>query len=269
MSGLNRKDELFKGIESYLVTTGFDPIDSRIYVLALSKGKITSSDVSDEFTDIRQSTAVARLKNLAKKGYLDMIQIETASRKPYAMEFRAVNPRNALKEKLQKAKELPQLLERYDEHWEALGENPTQDTEIWLSKSESVGARIGASIFEGAKQEIKIYSHDCSWCKYPDINESLENTCSNGVTVTIIANNPKIIQKSVKKMNAVLKFTEENYGPPFCIVDIDWLILPIQNGTLSKKFSMIRTNDKYLIENFSGLFKNALNHSSDWGKNNV
>lgn len=114
-----------------------------------------------------------------------------------------------------------------------------------------------------------IYSHDCSWSKYIDINSSLENASSNGVTVTIIANNPERIQKSSKKTNVILKITKENYGSPFCIVDTDWLILPIQNGTLSKKFSMIRTNDKYLIGNFSELFKTALNHSSNWGKNNV
>ena len=269
MSGLGRKNQLFKQIESYLATAGFDQTDAKIYALALSKGKINSSIVSEEFPNIRQSTAIERLKSLARKGCLETIPKETAGRRPYAIEFKAINPRIALKEHLQKAKELPELLELYDEHWEALGENLSQDTEIWVSKSERVSARIGASILDGAKQEIRIYSHDCSWCKYSILQISLENATKRGVTIVIIADNFERTPKNVTKLPITLYLSKNNYGSPFCIVDEDWLILPVQNGTLLKKFLMIRTNDRYLINNFSELFKTALSYSSIWGKNNV
>jgi sugar-specific transcriptional regulator TrmB len=270
MSDLSRKDELFKRIESYLATTGFDETDAKIYVLALSRGILNSSDVSEEFSEIRQNTAVARLKNLASKGFLEMISKETTSKRPYVINFKAIHPRIALKETLEKARELPRLLELYDEHWEALAENPKQDVEIWLSKSERIGIRIGASVLGGAKQEIKIYSHDCSWYKYTDIQTSLESARSNGATITVIAHNlEEAISRNLKKMNVLLYSCENNHGPPFCIVDRNWLILPVQSGTLSRQFSTIRTNDKYLIDSFLGLFDTALSCSSKWGKRNV
>jgi sugar-specific transcriptional regulator TrmB len=270
MSGLSKKDELFKRIESCLVTTGLDETDAKIYVLALSKGRINSSDVAEEFSNIRQNTAVARLKNLANKGFLETISKETLCKKPYVMNFKVIHPRIALKDILEQTKELPKLLGFYDEHWEALAENPTQETEIWLSKSERIGIKIGASILSGAKQYIKIYSNDCSWCKYQDIETSLRSAHSHGATITVIAHNPeKAVVERLKENKVALFSCTENYGPPFCVVDSDWLILPVQSGTVSRQFSMLRTNDRYLIAGFLSLFETVLSCSSKWGRKNV
>jgi len=270
MGSLDRKEELFKQIESCLVATGFDQTDAKIYVLALNKGVLDSSDVSDEFPEIRQSTAVERLKNLAKRGFLEVISRETSSKRPYAMNFKAIHPRTALEETLEKTRQLPRLLEVYDEHWDFLSENPKQDTETWLAKSERIGTKIGASVIGGAKQEIKIYSHDCSWFKYIDIQTSLEKAQSNGASITIIAHNPeKSVVKSLQDLHVSLYTCKSCYGPPFCIVDRNWLFLPIQSGTLSKQFSSLRTNDRYLINNFLGLFETVLSCSTLWGKKNV
>ena len=169
MSSLGKKEELFKDIESYLVTMGFDQTDAKIYVLALNRGTLSSSDVSEEFPEIRQNTAVERLKKLVKKGCLEFNSEETKSKHPSAMNFKAVHPKVALREVLEKTKELPKLLELYEEHWDHLAEKPGQDSETWLSKSEVVGIRIGASVLSGATEEVKIYSHDCSWCRYNDV----------------------------------------------------------------------------------------------------
>lgn len=271
LSSLSKKEDLFKALNSFLVATGkLDTTDANIYVLALNKGVINSSDVSDEFPSIRPNTAIARLKTLAKKGFLDIVSKETSSRRPYTIIFKAVHPRIALKEILQKTLELPGLLSRYDEHWEILAENPKQDTETWLSKSERVATRIGASILSGAKQEVKIYSHDCSWFKYFDIQQSLKNARSNGATVSVVAHNPeKSVAKSLVDLKVSLYKCERFFGPPFCVVDKNWLFLPVQSGTLSKQFSTFRTNDKYLINNFLSLFETALGCSTPWGKKDV
>jgi sugar-specific transcriptional regulator TrmB len=270
MGSLSRKQELFKQIEACLVATGFDQTDARIYVLALNKGTVDSSDVADEFPEIRQTTAVERLKHLAKKGFLELISRETSSKRPYAMEFKAIHPRTALEETLEKTKELPRLLELYDEHWDFLSENPKQDDETWLAKSEKIGTRIGASVIRGAKHEIRIYSHDCSWFQYNDIQTSLEKALSNGASVTVIAHNPEsVIAKNLQGLGVSLYACKNRFGPPFCIVDRDWLFLPIQTGTLSKQFTSLRTNNRYLLDNFLSLFENALSCSIPWGEKNV
>jgi hypothetical protein len=270
-SSLSKKEDLFRTLHSFLVATGkLDTTDASIYVLALNKGVINSSDVSDEFPNIRSNTAIARLKTLAKKGFLESVSRETSSRRPYAVTFKAVHPRIALKEVLQKTLELPGLLSQYDEHWEILAENPRQDTEVWLSKSEKVATSIGASILSGAKQEVKIYAHDCSWFNNFDIQQSLADARSNGATVSVVAHNPgKDIAISLVDLKVALYKCEECFGPPFCIVDKNWLFLPVQSGTLSKQFSALRTNDQYLINNFLSLFETALGCSTLWGKKDV
>lgn len=270
-SSLNKKENLFKTLHSFLVATGkLDTTDANIYVLALNKGTINSSDVSNEFPNVRPNTAIARLKTLAKKGFLESMAKETSSRRPYTVTFKAVHPRIALKEVLQKTLKLPTLLSQYDEHWEILAENPRQDTEVWLSKPEKMAARIGASILSGAKQEIKIYSHDCSWFKNLDIQQSIEDACSNGAAVRVVANSPEgTIAKSLVDLKAYLYKCEKCFGSPFCIVDKNWLFLPLQSGTLSKQFSAFRTNDKYLVNNFLSLFETALDSSTLWGIKDV
>lgn len=270
-SSLSKKEDLFKTLHSFLVATGkLDTTDANIYVLALNKGVINSSDVSDEFPNIRPNTAIARLKTLAKKGFLESVSKETSNRRPYTVIFKAVHPRIALKEVVQKTLELPGLLSQYDEHWEILAENPRQDTEVWLSKSEKIATRIGASILSGAKQEVKIYSHDCSWFKNLDIQQSLVEARSNGATISVVANNPeKGVATSLADLKVSLYKCEKCFGSPFCVVDKNWLFLPVQSGTLSKQFSTFRTNDKYLVNNFLSLFETALDCSTIWGKKDV
>ncbi len=262
MSDLSKDLELYEKIQSYLISTGLDSKDAKIYVLALNKGTITSRDVSNEFSEIRQNTAITHLKRLAQRGFLEYSSKETTNRKPYSIDFKVINPRIALKEQLEKAKELPTLLNRYDEHWEFLGENLIHEPDIWSSKNERVGIKIGASIISGSKEEIKIYSHDCSWCRFIDIQTALEDAYSNGVSITVIAQDfNKLLLEALKEIDISLFSCEGDYGAPFCIIDNDWLILPLQNGTISKQFSMVRTNDKYLINNFLKLFETVLSCS--------
>jgi hypothetical protein len=267
MGSLNKKEELFSGIKAFFVATGkLDEIDAKIYVLALKKGVVSSSDVSDEFPEIRSSTAIARLKSLANKGFLEYIPKETSRKRPCAIDFKAIHPKDALGEVLERTKLLPELLALYDEHWESLAENPKKDTETWLSKSEKEAARIGASILDAAKQEVKIYSHDCSWFKYIDVQSSLEAARSNGATINVIAHNPEeTVARDLIKMKVSLFKCEKCFGPPFCIVDKSWLFLPIQSGSLQRQFSALRTNDEYLINNFLSLFETALSCSTSWG----
>ena len=268
MSSLSDEKDLFKELYSFLVTTEkLDPTDSNIYVFALNRGVIKSSDVSNEFPKIRPNTAIARLKGLARKGLLEVAPKETVSKRPYAMSFKAIHPRIALEDVVEKSMELPHLLERYDEHWEFLAEKQVEDTEMWLARSAKVARSIGASMLSGAEQEIKIYSHDCSWCEFIDIQTSLENAVSNGVKVTIIANEPsqRITEKLIE-IGTSLYICKNSYGLPFCIIDGRWLFLPTQSGTLSKQYSAIRTNDKYMVDNFVSLFETALSCSELWGK---
>lgn len=267
-SSLSNEKDIFKELYSFLVTTGkLRPKDANIYVLALKKGIIKSSDVSNEFPKIRPNAAIARLKDLADRGLLEVAPKETVSKRPYGMNFKAIHPRIALEDVVKKTLELPKLLERYDEHWEILAEKPIQDTEIWFAKSVRAARNIGASMLGGAKKEIKIYSHDCSWFEKIDIQTALENAVSNGVAVAIVADNPpkKIAEKMIE-MGISMSCCKNCYGLPFCIIDKRWLFLPTQSGTLSKQYSAIRTNDKYMVDNFVSLFETALSCSKPWGK---
>ena len=268
MSSLSEEKDLFSKLHSFLVTTGkLDETDANIYVLALKKGVIKSSDVSEEFSRIRPNAAIARLKGLAKKGLLEVAPKETIGKRPYGMIFKAIHPRTALKDVVEKSLELPHLLERYNEHWEILSEKPAQDTKIWLTKSAKAAKRIGCSMLGGAKQEIKIYCHDCSWFEILDIQTSLETAVANGVTVVVIANNPpKHIVEKLTQTGISLYICESSYGLPFCIIDNCWLFLPTQSGILSKQYCAIRTNDKYMVDNFANLFDTALSCSELWRK---
>jgi len=268
MSSLSAEKDLFKELHSFLVTTGkLGETDANIYVLALKKGVIKSSDVSNEFPEIRPTTALARLRALVNQGFLEFLPKETASKRPYAINFKAVYPRIALRAVVEKSKELPYLLERYDEHWEFLAEKPKEDTETWLAKSARTAISIGASMLNGAKQEIEIYSHDCSWFGNIDIQTSLENALSNGVTVTVIADRlAASVANKMVEMGISLYACKNCYGLPFCIIDRRWLFLPTQSGTLSRQYCAIRTNDKYMVDNFLSLFKTILSCSKPWGK---
>lgn len=268
MSSLRREKDLFEELHSFLVTTEkLDPTDASIYVLALKKGIIRSSDVSDEFPKIRLNAAIARLKALAERGFLEVAPKETISKRPYAMSFKAIHPRTALKDIVEKAIELPNLLGRYDEHWEFLAENLDQGTGIWLAKSAKVAIALGASMISGAKKEIKIYCHDCSWFEYMDIQSALEDALTNKVSVSVIADGAHVrIAKKLMEMGISLYSCGNFKGPPFCIIDNCWLILPAQTGTLSKKYSSVRTNNKYLVDHFASLFGTAISCSKPWGK---
>ena len=267
MSSVSKKRDIFNELRSFLVTTEkLDSKDARIYVLALKRGIVKSSDVSDQL-QIRRTTAIARLKALAKKGFFEFAPKETAKKRPYGIEFKAVHPRIALEDVVKKAVELPHLLELFDEHWEVLAEKPVQETEMWFAKSPRVARCIGASMLSGAMQGIKIHSHDCSWFEGNDIHISLENAISNGATVTVVASNmPENIAKRLTDIGASLYECKEHYGVPFCLVDNLWLFLPTQYGALSRQYCSIRTNDKYMIENYAGLFKTALSCSTPRGK---
>ena len=271
MSSLSQKRDIFKELLSFLITTGkLDQKDADIYVLALKKGVIKSSDVSDEFSDVRPSTAITRMNRLAKKGFLEVLPKETTRRRPYAVKFRAIHPKIALEEVVEKAIALPKLLELYDEHWEFLAEKAKLDSEMWLAKSQKAAIGIGCSMLRGSKKEIRIYSHDCTWFNNVDVQTSLQDARSNGITITVIAHNPEDgIVEMLTNMGISVHACKGFCGPPFCVIDKQWLFLPVQSGTLSKQFSVMRTNDKYLVDNFLSLFDTALSYSQPWRGKNV
>lgn len=269
MGSLSKEKDLFKELDSFLVTIGkLDPKDASIYVLALKKGVIKSRDVYDEF-GIRPNAAIARLKALTNLGMLEVAPKETAKMHPYSKCFKAINPRIALKDIVKRSMDLPHLLERYDMYEEEiLAESPIQPTEIWIAGSAKAAIRIGASMFSGAKQEIKIYCHDCSWFdEYIDIQESLEDVAKNSISISVIADcPPENTARELTEMGVKFYTCRDFRGPTFCIIDGCWLLLPTQTGTLSKQYSVLRTNDKYIVDEFINLFKTVLSCSKPWGK---
>jgi sugar-specific transcriptional regulator TrmB len=268
MSSLGKKEKLFRDLRFVLETIArLEKADADIYLLALKRGEIKSSDVTEAYPDIPGNIAIPHLKKLASKGFLEVCPRETKSQ-PHATLYRVVNPRIALKKALSKISALPKLLSLYDEHYEFLSKNPIFSSSVWLSKSERVGTTLSASILAAAKQSISIYSHDCSWFQKIELRESLEKASSKGVTTTIIAHDlGEKLAAQLTSMGISLYTCQQPYGPPFCIVDNAWLLLPTQSGTMREQFSILRTNDTYLLSHFSDLFGTALSCSSRWRHN--
>jgi predicted transcriptional regulator len=263
-----KEKDVCKELTTFLVSIGtLEQIDADLYALALGKGEITSKAVHIEFPKIAPNNAINYLKKLEDKGFLERSSKETRGKHPYTILFKPVHPKMALKKVLENLKSLPGVLGKFDEHWDHLVEGTKQNTEVLQATNERVGFAIGASIIRSAKREIKIYSHDCTWFHNYDLQESIEKALSNNVTVTVIAENPEqSLAKKIIDAHISLRSCGNSFGPPFCLVDEDWLFLPVKSGILSQRFSPIRTNDKYLIHNYRRLFDTILGYSVKWGK---
>lgn len=267
-SSPKHEEDICKELTSLLVSAGMlEQTQADIYTLALKQGKITTKDVHSEFQSIQQNHAITFLNKLAEKGFLESFSLETEKKHPSKKFFKPIHPKIALSKML---KDLPPILGKFEEYWDHLVEGTVQSSDIWQSESEKIGYNIGASTIAAARREIRIYAHDCTWLYKGDIEESIEKAKANNITVTVVVEKPsEKLAKKILDANMSLYTCDGNFGLPFCVVDDDWLFLPVMNGTVSQRFSALRTSNRYVIQHYQKLFDTILGYSVKWGKNNA
>lgn len=258
----------FTVVKTFLTVSGkLDEMDATIYALGLKKGIITSSDVVEE-TKLRQPTSGDRLRRLASKGFFEVtphVGEAPASGRGHPRKYRVVHPRIALKDLLKAYDELRPTLNLIDQHFEVLAESTGQEGDLWLIQPQKTALKKASAMLRGAERSIKIYSHDCTWFWDEGIKNALRDVISRGVTVQVLATNPdRKITKGLASINAEL-YLLDFLGPPFCLIDDSLLILPKREGTLRTRYSLILTNDGYLVDNFSKMYVNLLSYSKPQG----
>ena len=260
-------DDPFVLLKSFLAISGrLDETDATIYALGLKKCTITSSDV-EEATGLRQTTSGGRLKRLASKGFFELtphVGETPASGRGYPRKYRVVHPRIVLKDLFDMFGTILPKMDIIDQHLEVQAERTTEEGNLWLLRPQRVALRKGSVMLRGAERSIKIYAHDCSWCNDESIMNALEHATSKGISVQVLATKPdKKVAKFLKGIKAEL-YVLDFPGMPFCLVDDLVLIVPRKEGTLRAQYSIISTNDKYMVEHFGKLFVKLLSCSKPW-----
>jgi len=255
-----KAEDHFLGLESFLVDSGkMKKNDAKIYVFGLKRGTITSRDVAS-ITGLSQSTAKDRLTRLADQGCFESTPSEGHGR-GRAIRYRALHPRLVLKKVIAQTEKLQSWFAKIDEHMEYLGESLVQESDFWLTKSHEEALSMVASLIEGAKQEIKLYCHDCSWIRVEGIKEAIKTAVSNGVKLEVIATNP--IEDATGYLDGLgvhLENTQFN-GPVFCVIDGSVLLMPYRGGALEAYYYLIRTNDKQWVTQYLNCY-NSIRSSS-------
>ena len=262
MPGDSPVQDPFKEVASFLVEIGkLDQRDADIYALGLKKFVITSNDVIHEFTDLRQNTAGGRLQRLARNGYFENTPSDVA-RKNVAKKFKVVSPRIALKKILSASERLQKslaLIEEYSEN-PNLAPNVSDEDEIWVSGSNDTSISRGAAIIQGAKENVKICSNDCSWIKEPEIEKALNSVSKKKVPISVVANPDDGVSKQLKNLGAkVLRSTD--MGVPFCVVDDRMLITVGQSSGVRTRHILISTMQPYMVKKHLELFNRFARYS--------
>lgn len=260
-------DDPFLLLKKFLATSGtLDEVGATIYALGLKKGIITSSDVA-EATGLRQPTSGGRLKRLASKGFFELtphVGETPASGRGYPRKYRVVHPRIVLKDLFDMFGMLLPKMDIIDQHLEVQAEHTSEEGNLWLLRPQKVALRRGSVMLRGAERSIKIYGHDCTWCNSENILNALKGAVSKGISVQVLATKPdKKIAKVLMGMQAEL-YILDFPGIPFCLIDDSILIVPRKEGTLQTQYSIISTNDKYMVEHFGKLYVKLLSYSKPW-----
>lgn len=258
-------EDHFLGLESFLVESGkMKKDDAKVYVFGLKRGTITSRDVAG-MTGLSQSTAKDRLARLADRGFFESTLGEGHGR-GRAVRYRALHPRLVLKGVIARTEELQSWLAKIDEHLEYLGESPAQESDFWLTKSHEETLSMVASMIEAAKEEIKLYSHDCSWIRVEEIKEAIKAAISKGVKLEVIATNPlEEATHELDDMGVHLENTQFN-GPVFCVIDGSILLMPYKGGALETYYYLMKTNDKHWVTQYLNCFNSIKSSSRPWGE---
>ena len=256
----------FADLMALLVETHrLDEDDAKIYVLGLKKGIITSGNIVKEKIISRQPTASDRLRRLTNEGYFECTLDEQKMRgKGHTKKYKAIPPEVVLQDYLRNYGEIHACIEKIKEHRELLSETTELENEIWLLKPQKVAMNRTATMIRSAKQNVKIFSHDCTWFYDTEIKDSLGRAISNKVPVQLFATEAdERITNGLKKMGISL-IKSSAVCLPFCLVDDSLLLLPCSGGVLSTEYFVISTRQKYLVDNFIGIF----NSLSNWSKKN-
>jgi len=262
------EDKPFIVVKTFLAASGkLDELDATIYALGLKEGTITSSDVALA-TGLRQTTSGDRLRRLASKGFFEVtphVGKAPASGRGHPRKYRVVHPRIVLEDLLKRYDELQPALEIIDQHLEVLAESTEQEGDLWLIWPQKIALKEGSAMLRGAERSIKIYSHDCTWFWDEGIKNTLKDAISRGVTVQVLATNPdRKIARGLASINAEL-YILDFLGPPFCLIDDFLLLLAKREGTLRVQYSLISTNEGYLVDNFSKMYVKLLSYSKPYG----
>jgi len=261
------EDDPFVLLKKFLAASGtLDESDATIYALGLKKGTITSSDAA-EATGLRQTTSGGRLKRLASKGFFEVtphVGETPASGRGYPRKYRVVHPRIVLKDLFDMFETLLPKMDIIDQHLEVQAESTSEEGNLWLLRPQRVALRRGSVMLRGAERSIKIYGHDCTWCNGKNIMNALKDAAAKGILVQVLATNPdKKVTKVLMSIKAEL-YVLDFPGIPFCLVDDSILIMPRKEGTLQTQYSLIFTNDKYMVEHFGKLYVKLLSCSKPW-----
>lgn len=161
-------------------------------------------------------------------------------------------------------KKLLPKLDIIDQHLEIRAESTGEEGDLWLLRPQRVALRRGSVMLRGAEHSIKIYGHDCTWYNDRGILNALKNVTSRGILVQVLATNPnKKVVKHLTNIKAEL-YVLDFPGLPFCLIDDSILIMPRKEGTLQTQYSLIFTNDKYMVDHFGRLYVKLLSCSKPW-----
>ena len=127
-----------------------------------------------------------------------------------------------------------------------------------------VALRRGSVMLRGAERSIKIYGHDCTWCNDESIMNALKDAASKGILVQVLATGPDEGVAKVLMNIKVELYVIDFPGIPFCLIDDSMLIIPRKEGTLQTQYSIISTNDKYMVDHFGNLYVKLLSCSKPW-----
>jgi len=262
------ENKSFLVVKTFLTISGkLDEMDATIYALGLKEGIITSSDVAVA-TGLRQTTSGDRLRRLASKGFFEVTphvgEIPTSG-KGHPRRYRVVHPKIVLEDLLKIKDELRPALDIIDQHLEVLAESAGPEGDFWLIQPQKIALKKASSMLRGAERSIKIYSHDCTWFWDEEIKNALKDAITRGVAVQVLATNPdRKITKGLASINIEL-YILDFPGPPFCLIDDSLLLLPKKEGTLHIQYSLISTNERYLVDNFSEMYVKLLSYSKPHG----
>jgi sugar-specific transcriptional regulator TrmB len=256
MASAEQKDP-FDALMAFIIEAGkLEKTDAAIYILGLKKGVITSGDIVDASIISRQTTAGDRLRKLSNAGYFEAVLKELNRRgQGRARKFKASPPQVVLRELLEMYQGVNQVLETVNEHREVLSEADPPDDEIWLIKPQKTAMHQVATVIGNAQTSVKIYSHDCSWFRVAAITNALVKARGNKIKISVIATNPnEQIEKWLKKIGGDLQNTKLPCVP-FCVVDDATLFLPCAGGVLGNDYFVIKTKQRYLVDDFVEMFE--------------
>ncbi|MFA5862812.1 MAG: hypothetical protein WDA16_14060 [Candidatus Thermoplasmatota archaeon] len=249
------RGEILARLHDFLLVTAMEAPEAAIYVLALQKGVISSSDVTAHVPGVKNpTTAKDKLDKLASQGFLELSAGEAeggTGKRGKPILFRPIPPSVALRKHLKSAVEVVRDMGRLDELLE-LGAEPSDENEVWLLKEEDAALGRLASAIDAASSEVQAYCRDGSWWGDKLIREAVERAAKRGVKVRVAGS--QLSEEALGAMKAAGLDVIASSIPmsPFIVVDRTTLFLPHQTGRLSSRYGAIRLTNRYLVRNLSG-----------------